>query len=156
MRKLNKLTESFRDSLAALSEGWQDIWHRAKNAITRFTPASEEDATSGNRWGLISAEMQEHADGLTVSVEAPGMTHEDFQIFVSGQSLIIRGTKQANRTQNDGHYHITERTYGHFERIMPLPVEVDDSNTRASYHHGVLTLHLPRSERSRPRVISVT
>ena len=161
MSKLGKISETLRDSLDSLAEGWHDLWNTARHAITRFTPDAQDQVASGNaansqnRWGLISAEMHESTDDLTVALEAPGLSKEDFEVFVSGQSLIVRGSKSASEQRTQGHYLITERAYGRFERQFDLPVEVDDDQTKASYKHGVLTIEMKKSTKARPRVISI-
>lgn len=156
MSALNKISDSVRESLDMLAEGWQDLWNKARHAITRFTPDSENDGAGANRWGLLSAELHEGADVLTVSVEAPGLTKEDFEIFINGQHLVVRGTKQSSRSRKEGHYHITERAYGHFEREFSLPTEVEEAGTEANYRNGVLTITLPKSRKAQKRVISIS
>lgn len=155
MSAFNKLTETVRESIDVLAEGWQDLWNRARHAITRFTPLVEDDSASPNRWGLLSAELIETKTGVTVSLEAPGLEKENFEIFVSGQTLVVRGSKQTAGERAEGHYHITERAYGRFERRFALPVEVDESATKAGYRNGVLSIDLPRSKRSEPKVIPI-
>lgn len=155
MSTFNKLGDTVKESWETLAEGWQDLWNKARHAITAFTPANENDQAFGNRWGLLSAELHETSDGVTVEIEAPGLGKDDFTIFVSGQTLVVRGTRQASRERKDGHYHITERAYGRFERTFPLPVEVDENRTSANYKRGVLSIELPKSEKARPRIVSV-
>jgi HSP20 family protein len=156
MSTLNKITNTVRESLDVLAEGWQDLWHKARHAITHFTPASDDGNTGGNRWGLLSAELLEGSDEITVSIEAPGLEKQDFEIFVDSQMLVIKGTKQSSRERSEGHYHITERAYGRFERLVPLPCEVDEGKTRATYKGGVLTIMLPKSKEAQPRIISIS
>jgi len=156
MTRLHKISDRVHGSLDLLAEGWQDLWNRAKHAITRFTPVAEDHETGGNRWGLLSAELHESKDGVTVSVEAPGLNKEDFEIFVNGRTLAVRGAKRSSSDRVEGRYHITERAYGRFERLLSLPAEVDESGTRASYRNGVLTIEMSKLKEARPRVISVS
>lgn len=155
MSTLNKITNSVRESLDVLAEGWQDLWHKARHSITHFTPTSDDETTGGNRWGLLSAELLEGNDEVTVSIEAPGLEKQDFEIFVDNQALVVKGTKQSSSERNEGHFHISERAYGRFERIVPLPCEVDEGETRAIYKSGVLTIVLPKSKEAQPRFISI-
>jgi len=37
-----------------------------------------------------------------------------------------------------------ERSYGSFIRVIPLPVEVDDTKVKASFKKGVLSIDLPK------------
>lgn len=38
-----------------------------------------------------------------------------------------------------------ERAYGRFERVLGLPVAVEESGAEASYKRGVLRISVPRS-----------
>jgi HSP20 family protein len=159
MSNLNRIPEAVRDTLDVVAEGWQEMWSKARNAITRFTPTADGKnlpAPRGNRWGMLSAELHESADHLELEIEAPGMDKGDFEIFVSGNSLVVRGKKAATSERNEGQYHITERAYGRFERVFQLPVEVTEEGTLAKYKHGVLKIQLPKSVSAKPRVISIS
>lgn len=105
---------------------------------------------------MLSAELHESADFVELEIESPGMDKSDFEIFVSGGSLVVRGKKLATSERTEGQYHITERAYGRFERVFQLPVEVDENGTEATYKHGVLKIRLPKSQSAKPRVISIT
>ena len=39
---------------------------------------------------------------------------------------------------------ITERAFGEFKRVVPLPCAVDSSATRAVYKDGILAVSLPK------------
>lgn len=156
MSTLSKLSSGVKESLDSLAEGWQDLWGRARQAITKFSPASEDDHRYPNRWSLLSAELVEGKDKLTVAIEAPGLNAEDFELLVDGPTLLVRGTKYAGSQHTEGRYHVTERAYGHFERYFTLPAEVDEQKTHASYKQGVLTITLQKSAAAQPRVIPVT
>ncbi len=155
MTTFNRISDGVAASLDALAEGWQELWNKAGHAITRFTPSSDDKSTGNNRWGLLNAELHEGANSITIELEAPGLQKQDFEIFVSGQTLVVRGSKQSSRQHSDGHYHIAERAYGRFERLLPLPTEVDEEHTKANYRNGVLTIELPKSQKATPRVIAI-
>jgi HSP20 family protein len=156
MTALNKINDGVREALDVLAEGWQDLWHKARNAITRFTPPADGQTHANNRWGLLSAELHEGGDNISINIEAPGLNKEAFEIFVKDQTLSVRGTKQASSEREEGRYHISERAYGSFERIFPLPTDVDEDRTTASYRNGVLTVELQKSSKAQPRIISIS
>ena len=155
MARLNSISDTVRESLDTLAEGWHEFWNRARNAITRYSPVSESDAGT-NRWGVLSSELHEGTDSITVSIEAPGMDRKNFEIFVQDQSLLVRGTKESSSKRKEGHYHITERAYGRWERLFPLPADVEEDGTTAEYRNGVLTIEMPRSKASQPRIIPIS
>lgn len=159
MSRFEELTHNLRESLDGLAEGFQDLWHKARNAVTRFTPFQDEEGVShpasfnASRWGVMSAELSETDAELEVQLEAPGMERGDFDVSVNGRYLSIRGRKHFSQERREGHFHIAERAYGSFERLIPLPCEVDVG--RASYKNGVLTVQLPKLENSRVKRINV-
>jgi HSP20 family protein len=49
-----------------------------------------------------------------------------------------------------------ERAYGRFARSFTLPEDADGNNVAAECKDGVLKVHLPKSERAKPKTIEVT
>lgn len=88
-----------------------------------------------------SIDVKQNDNEVTVTAEVPGMTDKDVELFVEDGLLTIRGDKKGE--QNERGY--SERWYGHFERQVPLPANVDEDHSRAEFHDGLLTIHLPRS-----------
>ena len=160
--------EQFREGLQNLwdniAEGWQQLRESAGNALTRFKPVTRQDNLqtaqdianlSGARWALLTVDMEENTDELSVRLEIPGMEADDFDIAVIDDQLVIRGEKQAEREHKTGRYHVMECAYGAFERVIPLPVAVDDTRAKARYKRGVLTVSLPKNNQSQRRRIEV-
>jgi len=52
-------------------------------------------------------------------------------------------------------FHREERASGKFVRTITLPVEIDDSKVSAQYKNGLLLITLPKSEKAKPKQISV-
>lgn len=147
-----------------LAEGWHNLRERAGQALTRFRPlGSRDDLDTWEDqvirhvadWGLLATEVQEDEGNLTVRLEVPGMERENFDIDVIDGYLVVRGEKRVQQEQRQGRFHVMECAYGSFERAVPLPVEVDGSAASASYRRGVLTVSLPKTQRSQTRRIPV-
>lgn len=163
MSTLEQLRTGLSRAWNHLAEGWRELTERASDALTRFQPPSkrplergEDDVLSMSaRWGLLPAEMSVDDDAVRVSLEIPGMEADGFDIQVIGDCLVVRGERRFAREQHRGRVFFVERAYGSFERAMQLPVPVDDARAEARYDRGVLTLTLPRSDRSRARRIDV-
>jgi HSP20 family protein len=64
--------------------------------------------------------------------------------------LAIRGEKKSE--VEDKARSFSERTYGRFERRIPLPWEVEESKVEAAFNNGVLTVSMPKSERATEQV----
>ena len=59
--------------------------------------------------------------------------------------LTIRAEKRLERKDENENFHFVERTYGTFQRLLQLPVEVDPEQVQASFENGVLTVSLKKS-----------
>ena len=161
--------EQFREGMSmaweALLDGWRELYHRAANALTHFSPHrpkgellprdAEEFAIRSTRWGVLAAEVFDDDDQVVVRLEAPGMEPEEFSLQVIDDLLVVRGQKQLQREHTKGHYHISECAYGSFERVIQLPEVVESEQAKARYRRGVLRVELPKSTHRRRRRITV-
>ncbi|HEX6749929.1 MAG TPA: Hsp20/alpha crystallin family protein [Longimicrobium sp.] len=107
---------------------------------------------------LPAVEITEMAEELLLTAELPGMTKEDVELFVENNVLTLRGEKKQEWTEDDRdrRVHLWERTYGTFTRAFTLPREVEAEKIRAEFLDGVLTLHLPKTEKAMGRKIEIT
>ncbi|PYI86287.1 MAG: hypothetical protein DMF09_02200 [Verrucomicrobia bacterium] len=69
---------------------------------------------------------------------------ETWSGFAPQVTLRIRGEKKYQREENEKGQYRMERSYGSFERAIPLPVEVDEAKAKAEFKNGVLRLTLPK------------
>lgn len=165
MNAMAELQRGLGRAWQSLSEGWTQLRDRAANAITRFNPtrhegnldtAEEIGMQRGARWSVLAADVQDKGDDLVVRLEVPGMEAGDFDISVIEDHLVVRGEKRLQREQTEGDYHIRECAYGAFERIVPLPIAVDQDRAKARYKRGVLNITLPKASHARRRKIEVS
>ena len=75
-------------------------------------------------------EMFEQEGKLVVQAELPGLRREDVQAQIEDDAVVISGERR-NETQTDeGGRYLSERSYGSFYRVIPLPT-VPTPRTRA-------------------------
>lgn len=94
-------------------------------------------------FGFPRVEVSETDRELTIEADLPGLDEKDFELLLDDGVLTIRGEKKGET--HDASRRVSERFYGHFERRIPLPVEVQDDRVTASFRNGVLTVTLPKS-----------
>ncbi len=85
-----------------------------------------------------------------ISIELPGVEEKDVTLTVDNGMLTVRGEKKSQREEKKKEYHLTERSYGSFERSFQVPVNVDEAKIAASYATGVLTVVMPKSSNGKP------
>lgn len=94
-------------------------------------------------------------DGLTVTAEVPGVSAEDIDISVVGETLTLSGVRRPDDLNESARYHRQERGYGKFTRTLQLPFPIKVDNIEATFRNGVLNINLPRAEEDKPRKIAV-
>jgi HSP20 family protein len=87
--------------------------------------------------------------------EIPEMKKEDIKLNVSDDVLTITGERKYEKEEKNKKYHRVERSYGSFMRSFSLPENADGTKVSAEYKDGVLKIHLPKSEKSKPKAIEV-
>ncbi|MCE5394385.1 MAG: Hsp20/alpha crystallin family protein [Acidithiobacillus sp.] len=92
---------------------------------------------------------------IVVKAEIAGVDKDKLDIQVHGNQVYISGTKEEEQSKEEGKYIYRERRYGNFARTIQLPVDVDASQSKASYKDGVLELILPKAESAKRRRIAV-
>jgi HSP20 family protein len=164
MNTLEQLRRGLGQWRNSLVEGWEHLRERTLQALTHFKVVRDADTDDDQptqlmlqapRWGLIAAELRETDDAVLVSLEVPGMDNDDFDIAVIDDYLVVRGEKRLDNERSEGRFHVMECAYGRFERVIKLPVAVDDSAARARYRRGVLSVTLPKSRTALRRQIVV-
>lgn len=99
-----------------------------------------------------SLDVHETEDEIQVSVELPGVEEKDIEVSVSEEALTIRGQKSQEREHSERGAQWQERSYGSFERTLPLPPGVEVGKAEARFQRGVLTVTLPKSQEAQRAV----
>lgn len=112
--------------------------------------------------------LTEDGEHYFVEAELPGLALDDLEIHVAeGNQLSIQGERKVlgsessttdsnEQNRGDKKWHRQERGYGKFRRTVELPEVVDPDQVTATLSHGILTVSLAKSEKSKPRKIAIT
>lgn len=90
-----------------------------------------------------------------IKAELPGVKKEDLKVTLENGVLTLQGERKEEREEKGRRVHRVERSYGRFSRSFSMPDVVDESKVKAEFKDGVLSLHLPKSERAKPKAIEV-
>jgi HSP20 family protein len=117
------------------------------------TPTRREDTRAQERYITPPVDIFETKDGLTVVADLPGVEQRALEVRVADGILTLQG-----RTAHIAPGTPIEREYEllNFYRQFELPEEVDPDKIGAELKHGVLSLHLPKKEKAKPRSIEVS
>lgn len=158
---LGRFGEDFKP-LQWLTEGWNNLRDKTHNALTHFREDKDDVAEAtvtptphAPAWGLVASDVVEGPDKISVRIEVPGLSRDQIKVEVQGNALIVSGEKRSEATRRAGKAVITERAFGQFNRVLPLPVDVDAESARAEYKDGVLSIDLPKRGVTTRKSISV-
>jgi HSP20 family protein len=76
------------------------------------------------------------------------MTDQDIELSVDASTLTIKGEKRTDARSEESGCYRTERAYGYFQRVVPLPANVATDGVEANFAKGVLTVRVPKTEGS--------
>jgi HSP20 family protein len=89
-------------------------------------------------------DISEGEKAYTVRADLPGVSREDVALELDGQTLAIRAERNADREEEDEHYHYVERSRGSVQRVLSLPDDADVDSIDARFKNGVLELRIPK------------
>lgn len=134
----------------------EDVSDRLNRMLTR--PAMR---TSNNKETMIvadwtpSVDISETEGEYQIKAEIPDVKKEDVKVTLEDGVLTIQGQRKQETEEKGTKYHRIERSYGSFARTFSLPDVIEVDKVRAEFKDGVLHLHLPKSEKAKPKAIEV-
>jgi HSP20 family molecular chaperone IbpA len=96
----------------------------------------------------------EDASGITLYADLPGVTKENLDLNVEGDSLSIEGSVALDMPDAlQASY--AEVNSSRYRRVFTLSKELDPSKITAELAQGVLKLRIPKAEHAQPRRIEI-
>jgi len=102
-----------------------------------------------------AVDITEDEASFKLSAELPGMPEKDIQVSLTGTTLMIKGEKRQDREETKKDHHLTERSYGEFQRSFILPESIDEEKIAASFDNGVLTVTAAKKVHAAPKKIEI-
>ena len=92
----------------------------------------------------------ETAEAIYVRIELPGVRAAQVKIGLNGSKLRISGEKKKRQTRLRIVSHLcSERTYGNFDRVVPLRWTISVKDATAELSNGLLVIRLPKIQERR-------
>jgi len=102
-----------------------------------------------------SVDIIEDEKEWLVKTELPEVKKEDVKVTVEDGVLTITGERKLEKEEKDKKYHRIERSHGNFLRSFTLPDSADGAKVNAEFKDAVLKVHLPKSEKAKPKAVEV-
>jgi HSP20 family protein len=101
-------------------------------------------------------EVFEREGQLVVRADLPGLTKDDVRVEVTNEGILLEGERRYEHQENQGGVYRSERSYGSFRRLVPLPEGANAEDAEATFKNGVLeiTMQAPQQQ-ARGRQIEI-
>ncbi len=146
------------DALTPLRESIARLFEEGLLGVSRFEPFGR----------VFPLDIRDTATEYVVEAAIPGVTREELQVSVAGNTLTIQAThkheepakeEQAEKEEKGEKaaevYVRRERYVGEMRRVIELPAPIEATKVTASYEHGILTLHVPKATKVEPVTIPI-
>jgi HSP20 family protein len=137
---------------------WKDLEDMEKRLSSLFRQPSrtdgEKEAMTMAEWSPL-VDISEDEKEYLVKAELPEVKKEDVKLTVQDNVLSISGERKSEKEEKGKRYHRVERAYGSFLRSFTLPDDADGTKVVAEYKDGLLMVHVPKSEKAKPKSIEV-
>ncbi len=116
------------------------------NRYFHFLASSNNAKPSGRLW-LPAADVYQTLEGWLVKVELAGVSAEDIEIEIEGNSLYIAGIRRDKSCAVGGTFHQMEITYSRFEKTLQFPASIEGASIEHNFDNGLLIIHLRKGEK---------
>lgn len=131
------------------------------NAVQTSSANSTPAQASGQRdatqqpFVVPPVDVFENENAITLLADLPGVTREQLQVRVDGDTLLIEATATTASGPADMELVYGELQCPAYRRQFTLSRELDTGRIEAQLRDGVLRLTIPKAEAARPRRIQV-
>jgi len=114
----------------------------------------------GEEWleeeeGQLAIDAYQDTDNVYIKAPIAGVNVEDLEISITDEVVSIKGQRKNEAEIHRENYFVQECYWGAFMRSYILPVSVDASKAEARLRDGILTIQIPKQEKTKTRVLKV-
>jgi HSP20 family protein len=95
------------------------------------------------RFWAPEIEVFQRANELVIRADLPGLTKDDVKVDVKDDGVMIQGERHREHDEEREGIFRSERSYGSFQRWIPLPEGAMTDQAKATFKNGVLEVTLP-------------
>ncbi|MDE3036547.1 MAG: Hsp20/alpha crystallin family protein [Nitrospirota bacterium] len=114
----------------------------------------KQEAMTVAEWAPL-VDISEDEKEYLIKAELPEIKKEEVKVTVQDDVLTIAGERKYEKEEKGKKFHRIERAYGSFERSFTLPEDADAAKVVADFKDGILKIHLPKSEKAKPKSVEV-
>jgi HSP20 family protein len=102
-----------------------------------------------------TVDVEENEKEFIIKAEIPGVDEKEIEVTVTDDIVTIKGEKKEEKEDKGKNYYYMERSYGSFNRVIPLSAETESDKAEASFKNGVLNITIPKSQTAKAKATKV-
>jgi HSP20 family protein len=128
-------------------------WDSLRDLLTLHEQLGQLVGADSPGW-TPAVDLYETTQEFVLTAELPGLSRENIDIQADEFRIVIRGARASGPDTDlrGEQYHRVERGHGPFSRAFALPEAIDIERVTADLRDGLLTVTMPKSDRSLRRV----
>ena len=146
--------------------GWGSSPFRALQRMADEMDRMFDDFGLGRRWTTPWRETGMEAwapdidvfqknNELTIRADLPGLKRDEVSVDITDDAVTIQGERKHEKEEEREGYYRSERSYGSFCRVVPLPEGAISEQAKANFHDGVLEITMPAPPASKGRRLEI-
>ena len=119
-----------------------------------------KDLTTDSDWledyeGQLAIDAYQTDDSVVVKAPIAGVNPDDLEISITDEAVSIKGERKESSEISRDNYLCQECYWGGFSQSYSLPVAVDSEKAQAKLKNGILTITIPKLEKTKTKMIKV-
>ncbi len=115
----------------------------------------EEFLAEEEEEGQLAIDAFQDDDNIIIKAPIAGVSVEELEISITDEVVTIKGQRKNEEEVERQNYFVQECYWGSFMRSYILPVSVDAAKAEAALRNGILTIRIPKQEKTKTRVLKV-
>ena len=132
------------------------LFHQGSSGNRLLLPGSVTDQMLPAIRSDVRVDVKKQGDEVIVVADLPGLKKENVTLqLLNPRALEITCERREDKEEKSEGYYVRERISGSMRRIVALPADVSDDNSKATFKNGVLEITLKKTnvpERSRIQI----
>lgn len=105
--------------------------------------------------GQLALDVFDDGEFITIKAPIAGVKKDDLEITITDEIVMVKGTRHQEHEISKENYFCQECYWGSFSRSYVLPVATDSDRATATLKEGILTIKIPKIEKTKTRVLKV-
>jgi HSP20 family protein len=130
--EMDRLFDDFgfgRSGFGAFSGSpWPSLWRGSQRELQSWTPP---------------VEVFHRDNELVVRADLPGLSKDDIKVDVTEDRITLQGERRSEHEEKREGLYRSERSYGSFSRVIPVPEGTITDQAKATFKDGVLEITMP-------------